>query len=283
MTTVQFSGVTFDDTTSSGFHLSKLTGWDDGAPARYAADDRPQGNGTFRPGTIYRGARVVSVEGTWTGSDLPSAYAARYQLAALQSDGQASPFVVTDILGAKSVTAGITTAPTMDDGLYAPFFSFAFDVVAADPFRYGDPVVTSTQAATPSSGLVWPLGSSGSGLYFDWGAAGNPGQVPLSNSGTALTWPTFTVSGGFGGFTLTWVPTGDQLVFNYPVPSGSSVNLNSRTGRVTLDGGSDLTGFLTTSNWWSVAAGQTGLVQFSPTGILTGSPTLTASLSPAFV
>lgn len=284
MTTVQFSGVTFDDTTASGFHLSRLTGWDDAAPARYAADNRPQANGTFRPGTIYRNARVVSVEGTWTGSDLASAYAARYQLAALQADGVESPFVVTDLLGSKSVTAGITTAPVMDDGLYAPFFSFAFDVVAADPFRYGSVVTGSTGVPTPSSGLVWPLGSSGSGLYFDWGTPGNPGQVSLSNAGSAASWPSFTVGGGLSnGFSLTWVPTGDQLVFNYPIPDGSSVNVNSRTGRVTLDGSSDVTGFLTVANWWSVSPGQTGQVQFLPLGSQSGSPSLSASLSPAYV
>lgn len=327
MTTVQFSGVTFDDTSSSGFHLSKLVGWDDGAPARYSADERPQGNGTFRPGTIYRGARVVSVEGTWNGPDLQSAYQARYLLASLQADGQESPFVVTDLLGSKRITAGITSAPTMDDGLYQPFFAFAFDVVAADPFRYGEPVSGSSGPATASSGLVWPLGLqqsggivdgmypttyfapssepgfygtdgltdagggffnppsySGSGTYFDWGTAGTSGRVELTNVGTAAAFPSFEVTGGMsGGFLLTWVPTGQTIRFERPIDSASTVSVDPRTGRVSLDGTSDVTGFLTSSQWWSVPAGGSGEVQFTPLGTVAGSPTLTARLSPAYV
>lgn len=280
MTTAQFGGITFDDTTATGFHLSGLVGWDDGAPTRYQADERPQGNGTFRPGTVYRGARVVSVAGTWTGTDLQSAYQARLQLAAVPANE--SPFVVTDLLGSKSVTAALAAAPTMDDGLYAPFFSFAFEVVASDPFRYGSPVTSTVGVPTPSSGLVWPLGSTS--LYFDWGAPGNSSQLSLSNPGTAESWPVFTVAGGLSaGFTLTWIPTGDQIVFAYPIPDGSSVNVDSRTGRVTLDGSSDVTGFLTSSSWFSVPAGGAGFVQFTPNGTQTGVPSAAASLSPAYL
>ena len=61
MTTVTFSGVTFDDQAVKGFALAKLVGWYDAAPTRYEADTRPQANGSFRPGTIYRDPRVVSV------------------------------------------------------------------------------------------------------------------------------------------------------------------------------------------------------------------------------
>lgn len=282
MTTVSFSGITFDDQSVDGFHLSKLVGWYDAPAARYDADDRPQGDGKFRQKRVYRSARVVSVEGSWTGTTLEDAYRARRQLAAVQADGGESSFTVTDPLGATSSSVSLTTAPTADDGLFQPFFKFAFDVVAPDPVKYGPAQSASTAVPTPSSGLVWPLGSTSP--YFNWGTAGNTGQVSLTNAGTAQSWPTLTVTGGLsGGFILTWVPTGDQLVYSGAIPDGSSVNLNSRTGRATMNGASDVTGFLTTSNWWSLAAGQTGLVQFTPVGTQAGTPTLTGAVAPGYL
>lgn len=282
MTSVQFSGITFDDESYAGFHLSKLVGWYDAPTARFDADDRPQGDGKFRQKRVWRGARVVSVEGSWTGDNLAAAYAAREQLMAAQADGAESPFVVNDLLGVRSSSVSLTTAPTADDGLYQPFFKFAFDVIAPDPVKYGRAQSQTTSVPTPSSGLVWPLGSSTP--YFNWGTPGSSGQISLTNSGTAQSWPTLTVTGGLaGGFSLTWVPTGDQLIYSGPIPDGSSVNLSARTGRATMNGTSDVTGFLTTSNWWSIAPGQTGLVQFTPIGVQSGTPSLTGAVAPGYL
>lgn len=279
MTTVAFAGITFDDESFRGFHLSKLVGWYDAPPTRFDAEDRPQGDGKFRQKRVFRSARVVSVEGSWSGTTLEEAYRAREQLMAVQADGAESLFSVTDVLGTKSASVSLAAAPTADDGLFQPYFKFAFDVVAPDPVKYGLAKSDSTGVPTPSSGLVWPLGPGTP--YFNWGTSGNAGQISLTNSGTARSWPSLTVGGGLGGgFILTWVPTGDQLIYSGPVPDGSSVNLNARTGRATMNGASDVTGFLTTSNWWSLAPGQTGLVQFTPVGAVTGTPTLTGAVAP---
>lgn len=283
MTTASFGGLTFDDEAWTGFKLSKLVGWYDAAPARYETSQRPQAHGSFRPGTIYRDPRVVSVEGSWSGDTLAEAYAARNKLAALQADGRESTFTVTDPGGVSSITAGVSTAPTMDDGLYQPFFKFAFDVIAADPFRYGATVTTTTGPPTASSGLVWPLGTT-AGKFFDWGTAGASGRALASNPGTATTHTVMQVTGGLsGGFELVWVPTGQRLRFERPVDAGSTVTLNPRTGRATIDGASDVTGYLTQSQWWSVPAGTSGEIQFTPIGSTTGTPTLTALTAPAHI
>jgi len=279
MTVLTYGGLVFDDEATTGFTLSKLVGWYDAAPTRYEATTRPQGNGSFRPGTIYRDPRVVSVQGSWSGDTLDQAYAARNQLAALAANE--STMTVTDPVSATSITAGVSTAPTMDDGLFQPFFKYAFDVIASDPFRYGTEVTTSTGVPTASSGLVWPLGTT-AGKYFDWGTAGASGRLLVSNAGSALTYSTFKVTGGIsGGFELVWVPTGARLRYERAIPAGSTVTLNARTGRVTVDGNSDATGFLTTSQWWSVPPGTSGEVQFTPLGVITGTPTLTALTAPA--
>lgn len=328
MTVVSFGGLSFDDGSASGFHLSRLIGWDDGAPVRYESDPRPSAHGSFRPGRLFRGARVVSVEGTWTGGSVEEAFAARRVLAGLQADGLESPFAVTDLLGTLMVDAGLSGAPEMDDELFSPFFRFSFDVVAADPFRYGVWVPAVTGVPTASSGLSWPRGTSqigdpdGDGLvstdgytadssnpgfymttglqqdanglyvplttgstpYWDWGTEGVSGRVSASNTGTADTYSTFEVTGGLsGGFMLTWVPTGAEIRFVRPILTGSTVFLNPRTGRASIDGQSDVSGFLTKSEWWPVLPGEVGEVQFTPLGVTSGTPTLTVRTAAAFV
>jgi len=327
MTTVTFSGVTFDDQAVKGFALAKLVGWYDAAPTRYEADTRPQANGSFRPGTIYRDPRVVSVEGSWSGDTLAEAYAARDTLAGLMADGQEAVFTVTDPIDTRWVNVGVSTSPKMDDGLYQPYFKFSFDVISADPFRYGTRVLASTGVAVPSSGLVWPLGvvsgtapsqglypatyyvrdpnnpgfylttgltGNGDGTYqpqavqptgkfFDWGTPGSTGRAAAANPGTAETVSMLDVTGGLaGGFELVWVPTGQRVRFERPVAASETVRLNPRTGRVTISG-SDVTGFLTASDWWTVPPKRAGEVQFLPIGAVSGSPTLTVSTAPAFV
>jgi hypothetical protein len=282
VTTLEYGGIVFDEESVNGFHLGRLVGWDDGAPTKYDAPDRPQGHGTFRPGKVFRGARVVSVEGSWSGATIEDAYRARRQLAGVSADE--SPFVVRDPLGMLQVDAALAQAPQADDRLYSPFFKFSFDVVTSDSFRYGDWVPAQTGVPTASSGLTWPLGSASSGLFWDWGTEGVSGRVAVSNGGTADTYSTFEVTGGLsGGFLLTWVPTGAEIRFTRPIPDGSTIYLNPRTGRASIDGQSDVTGYLIVSEWWPILPGQSGEVQFTPLGAVTGTPRLTVKTADAYV
>ena len=326
-TTVEYGGVVFDDEALDGFALSKLVGWYDAAPPRYEADARPQANGSFRPGTIYRDPRVVSVEGSWSGESLAAAYEARDTLAGLMGDGEESAFSVTDPLGTRWVLGGLSAPPKMTDGLFQPYFTFAFDVIAADPLKYASAAPVSTGIPSKSSGLVWPLGARAdsapaqglypttyytrdpdrpgfyltdglvangdgtyqpnavipAGRYFDWGTPGNDGRVLAVNEGTSDTTSLMSVAGGLElGFEVTWVPTGDRVRYERPVAPSDTVDLDPRTGRVTING-SDVTGFLTVSEWWAVPRKSAGEIQFTPLGAVTGTPTLTAMTPSAYL
>jgi hypothetical protein len=282
VTTITHGDITIEDGFGDGFHLRRLIGWYDAAPTKYEAEDRGQGHGTHRPGTVYRGARVVTVEGSWSGRTIVDAYRARRQVAALPA-GE-TLFSVTDPLDTTSVMGSLAKAPQVDDEIIEPFFTFAYDLVTHDPFRYGPWVPSSSGVPTPSSGLTWPLGSAPSGLYWDWGTEGVSGRVPVSNDGTADTYSTFEVTGGLGGgFLLTWVPTGAEIRFTRPIPDGSIVYLNPRTGRASIDGQSDVSGFLVKSEWWPIEPGQSGEVQFTPLGTVTGTPRLTVTTADAYV
>jgi hypothetical protein len=278
MTVVNFGGISFDDAAVSGWALSRLTGWYDAAPSRRTLRDRPQADGAFGSTRYYRGARVVSVEGSWSGSSLASAYSARETLSAVQASGASSPFEVVDELGTRSSSVELIAAPTADDGLYQPFFRFAFDVVAADPRKYGAEAVVTTGLPSSGSGLTYPIG-----YPVSYGTAGDPGRVTVVNAGTVETFSTFEVSGGLtGGFELKDIGSGRRLRFEREVPLGSSVFLNVRTGRAYLDiPANDVTGYLTVREWWSVPAGVSQQIQFSGLGTPSGVPTLTARTKPA--
>jgi hypothetical protein len=279
MTAVTFGGLVFDDEAPSGFAIAKLVGWYDAAPTRYNAEERPQGHGTFKPGKIYRGARVVSMQGSWSGDSLEDAYAAREALAGLQADGETSPFVVTDILGRRYITAGVVSAPTADDGLYQPYFKWSFDVVADDPLKYELTTPLSTGLATAAGGIRLPLR-----FPVNFGSPAVTGRIRTENRGTAETFSRFTVRGGTmtGGFTLVDVPTGRLVVVSRNVVPSDVVGVDMRTGALTVNG-FPTPGFLDRADWWSVPRRGSTDVQFLANGPTTGSPTLTALTEPAYL
>lgn len=249
MTSVEFGGVVFDDQAWSGFTLSKLVGWYDAAPPRYESEQRPQAHGTYRPGIIFRDARVVSVEGSWSGDSLEDAYVARETLASVQADGQESSFAVGDLLGWRSITAGLSSEPKMDDGLFQPFFKFAFDVVAADPFKYGYPDVRSTGLATapaPPDGSTLPTGGLyPTGQYTP--AESTPGLYSTSGvtaAGGGLYTPLPIVPSSGGGLVF---PVTFPITFGAPAANGRLLTVNDGTADAfstfTVAGGGMVGGF----------------------------------------
>ena len=283
MTTIEFGGITFDDEAPTGFTFGRLKGWWDAAPMRLNQNERPQGDGDFGSAKNWRGARVISQQGSYVGETMADTYAAMEQIAAVQSSGVPSPFRVVEPFGAKQCVVSLANGPSVPDQIYTPYFTYTFDVIAADPLKYGDALTTSTTLPTSGGGIAYPI------TYpIDYGTPGYPGRITVSNPGTADTYSLLEVTGGLaGGFELTEVTTGQVIRFERPIPVGSTVYLNPRTGRASIDGQSDVSGFLTRSEWWSVPAASGGIpgsreIQFNALGAVTGTPTLTSRTSPAF-
>lgn len=277
---VNFCGFEFDGASTSGYGISRLRGWWDAAPARGGdVSDRPNEDGQFDEDRFYRGARVVSLEGSWRGDSILAAYQAREDLSALQADGIPAQFAVTDPLGLKWVTGRLATAPEVDDVIVGPYFKFAFDVVARDPRKYGPEVVDSTGLPTSGSGLVYPV------TYpIDWGTPGDDGRATVENAGRFTSWPVLEVTGGLSsGVELVEISTGSILRLDRVVPEGSTVVFDARRGRAYLDVPSnDVTGFLSRREWWPVPAAQSRTVQINALGVPSGTPTLTVRVSPAY-
>lgn len=155
MTSIEFGGLVFDDQAEAGFTISSWAGWWDAAPPRVRLNGRPQADGAFGIANVWKGARVVSVEGSWVGSSMEDAYSAMRALVAMQPGGVPSRFRVVEPFSALSAEVVIASGPTLPQELFSPFFRFSFDVVAVDPLKYGDEVTTGTGLPSEGGGLIF--------------------------------------------------------------------------------------------------------------------------------
>lgn len=241
---------------------------------------RPNGHGTYFPDQLYTVEHRTTIPGRYFGTDALDAAAARNRLLALFNDGKRVTVTVTDDGGPTS-RAGLVVGiepQWKPDG----HFEFILTFAAPDPRRYGFTEETSTGLATPSSGLVWPLGTGVS--FWDWGTAGTDARVAFTNNGNTTTYPIFEIGADGSldaGFAITEVQTGRTL--EYPVSTGGNVVvLNCRTQRATANGG-DVTGNLTRREWFAVPAGASYEYQFVTLGATTGAPTMRLLAADAYL
>lgn len=233
--------------------MTGLTGWDE-APDSREIYTRRTGDGSF-DAPVFDDIRTITWMGLLQAPDRPTRQACKLilgQLAAALKAG--ADLVGNDEDGPKTVHAkrspGWKIAPFGPLGL-----QYQAVVKCPDPYKYGPAQTSTTGLPAPgSSGLGFPLfGSTG---FLEFGTAGDPGQVTLTNPGTADAWPTFTITGPvLGGVVITDIASGRQIVYSGDVPSsGVLLVVDSSVGRATLNG-ADRSGLLTVKQWFPVPAG----------------------------
>tara|TARA_R110002051_G_scaffold1853_1_gene10141 strand:- start:7923 stop:8792 length:870 start_codon:yes stop_codon:yes gene_type:complete len=260
---------------------SGLTDWYAGAQAKSPINERPQAPGAFNTGTDWSSSLAISIRGFYNGTSNADALLAAENLSAL-AGGASVDVAVTDAVRTTSRHVSVRRVSIPDFGVRSAF-EFTVDMVAVDPLRYGPEIVASTGVPVSGGGLLWPLGAEPT-EFWDWGADGSSGRLSLTNDGTAAVWPSLTVEGGLGGgFVATNVTTGESIRFVRPIPAGSSVTINQRTGMASIDGQSDVSGFITERGFFSVPAKETHQIQFAALGAVTGTPQFTATLSPGYL
>lgn len=258
---------------------TNLEGWGMGGEVRASSVvERPGEHGTFDT-PVYRGARVVVVEGILEAETRRGAKLAEQELAGLLADGRMGTFTVLDPdLGDRSANVRLSGQPQSDGSAGGVgVIGWQLQFTAPDHRKYGEQQSDSTPLPSAGGGLTWPLGST-----FDFGEPGSSGSVTLTNDGTAPTEPTLTVRGGLAaGFLLTQQGTGRQLLYPYPV--GTDVVIDCREGTVT-SAGQDRLGLLTVRDWFSVDPGEQATFTFTTLGAETADdPTrLTVALAPAY-
>jgi hypothetical protein len=260
-----------------------LSAWYQLATPRFDLHQRPNAPGAYDLDQTNPEEARPELIGQYFGSSPADATSARNRLTKMYNEGRVLTLEVTDELGTTTRRVWMTDCKTP----WTPFSHFRFSIgfVAPDPRRYGTEYVDATGMPSGSSGLVWDLGTSPSGLYFDWGTDGNLGQVPYTNTGGAATYPVLEVGGNgsfAGGFRVTEIETGKELTYARATNTGDFIVLNNRTRRATLNGG-DVTGGLTKRQWFEVPPGASRRYQINPLGAVNGVPILRLRAAAAYL
>lgn len=243
---------------------------------------RPNAHGSYGLGQVFTKEHRPVIVGQYYGASATDALTARNRMASMFSDGRPVLITVTDELGATSRQVWLVD---LDAPFRYDFSHFPLDLsfIAPDPRRYAATESVSDGMPSGGTGLVWNLGTNTD--YFDWGSAGVLGQVSYTNLGAATTLPRLEVGGAgafLGGFRITEVETGRELTLERDTNLGEVIVLNSRTQRATLGAG-DITGDLSSRDWFSIPASATRRYQITPLGSVTGAPTITLYAARAYL
>lgn len=258
--------------------LVSFSGWYSSPENRFDIEDIPDGDGGFDEDPIFKRPRFVSIGGQKLQFDPTAAFELQRSVMSLQALGTKFDVIVTDPLGTLTVSCRVGGSIACEIVDEKHLVTFDIPVTVPDPRKYGPVVSVSSGLPVPGTGFLFPAT-----FPADFGLPGNSGRLSVTNTGTANTYPLFLISGGSmsEGFEVARVGGAERLRLERPIPEGSTVSLNSRTGRVQLDG-SDITAFLTRDDWFAVAAGSSITLQFSAIGDVEGEPRLTVQAQPAF-
>jgi hypothetical protein len=263
-----------------------LDAWYAQAEADPDVNKRPNAHGAYGLGQIFTNEHRPIISGQYYGASAEDALSARDRLAGFFNDGESVAMRVTD--EARSTTREVWLV-TREAPFHFDFSHFDFDVafVAPDPRRYAAAISQAIGMPSAGTGLVWNLGTAGSGLYFDWGTAGVSGQVSVTNTGRAASSPRIEVGAGgafAAGFRITEVETGRELIYSAATNLGDVIVFDSRTRRATIsNGGGDVTGLMTSREWFEIPAGATYRYQINPLDAVSGAPTMTVYVAPAYL
>ncbi len=261
--------------------LMTLDGWDDsGSGVRLSKTDRPSNHGAFSEAGLRTG-RSVAFSGVVEGLSSAAAAIVKRQLAALLADGSSGDITVTDP-DELTLTSTVQLAAKPSIGWSGKAkVECAFELWAPDSLLYADPVSYPTGFAAATGGLKFPLFTDGTDPvgFLDFSAPSSLGRVTLTNTGTAEARPQFAVAGPVPveGFDVVCMETGERLTYVGAILAGSTVVLDSATGRVLLDGVSDRSGNLTVAQWFGVPPGASRTILFLPRGALSAA-TMTATV-----
>lgn len=278
---VELAGITFNDT-GLGWVFADLTDWYTLPDSKSPNTPTPQSHGSFNPGRDWRSAAVPSFTAGYIGFSEAECLTAVEEFTALANSPTSQTMSVTDSLRKTSRDVSVRSIGVPDFFAYDQYeVHFTVDLLAWDPVRYGTEVSSQTGLPMAGGGLEYPLGSPSGALYY--GSNGTLGRVTLANEGTADVWPFFEVTGALtDGFFIQCIDTGQVLRYEHPVPAGSSVTIDSRTGQVLIDGQSDASTYLTRDEFFSIPAKGSIEVQLNPISSSSGTPLMTASWSPGW-
>jgi hypothetical protein len=179
-------------------------------------------------------------------------------IAALLADGSMGDFTLTNSRRSLKAKVKLSDAP-LDEWMDELAFTWSLQFTAPDWRKYGEVQPGDTGLPGGGTGLAYNLA-----YPLDYGDPGVPGRVQFTNTGTAYTEPSFTITPPLSvGFEITRVETGQRLRYEHPV--GSELVLDCSAGTV-MEAGQRRERYLTVREWPSVGPGETATFQFSTLG-----------------
>ena len=275
----------------TGFGFSLNDDWYTISDSKSNLDERIVADGAYEVVRDWRSQLPLSFSCWYRGKTRAAVRAARNQVNAILGGGGMVTVRFTDQDEVTERDVSIRSAKPDDD---RGQLAFRFNVISAapDPHRYGaEQVFSGIGVPSSGGGLLFPLGTNrttglvdASAPYWDFGADGTSGRVALTNDGTTDAFPSIEVYGGLSaGFVIRDQTSGKEVRFERAIPVGSVVTIDQRTGVAIIDGQCDVSGYITSWDFFSIGPGETHIIQFSPLGTVSGTPTATLRFQSAYV
>jgi len=248
-----WAGNTLDDD-GIEWWVTGENGWSSTPPVRLELANRPQRDGAF-DAPSFRGARVITVEGTAVAPDPDTRERAKDRLAAVLADGSGlAELVVQERLVARRAMVRLSAETKIADA--TPYsFDWSIQLTAPDPIRYGvEQYAASCGLPQPGAGIAFPIGQ----WPLDFGASGG-GSMTLTNAGTVTTWPRWTITGPCDQPVIRHATTGRSLGIGLPLYDGDVLVVDVAARTVRLNGASRRAALLPGSAWFGLPPGITGV------------------------
>ena len=272
---VTVGGINLSSQEDSGvmWVLETFKGW--GRPqGTLAPVQKPRAAGAWA-GISYAHARSMTITGTVTGPDAATTSDALDRLIAALGHG--------DQMFTVSESGRIRWAYIRRDGeldatwLSATAFTYAVQIVALDPRKYGTQLSVATSPASSSGGLTVAYS-----VPYSIASSGSNGQVTLTNPGNEVGPVSFYIGGQCVGPIVTQVGTGLALGFSplLTVPSGQTITVDNEARQVLANGQAARNGYISSRGWQGFQPG-VNTWAFSATSFGTDA-TLTVVATPAW-
>lgn len=244
------SGVTLDGLDLSGvdddgveWNVSKLTGWSGSTASTLTVDQKAADHGGWgspRPRFAYR---VLTIEGTFTGSPRAVSLAADRLNTAVDLD----PVKLVVDEGRRTRWALVQRQDeVLIDDTIETSYSYSVQLAQVDPFKYADPVVASTGLPRTSGGLAIPTG-----VPFSIDSDVASGQVVLTNPGNASGPVMLRIDGPITAPRIVHVGTGKALAFStaLTLADGEWLDVDMKNKTALANGTANRAGWITERGW----------------------------------
>jgi Phage tail protein len=248
-----WAGNTLDDD-GVEWWVTVESGWSSGPPVRLELANRPRRDGAF-DAPSFRGARVITIEGTAIAPDPDAKERAKNRLAAVLADGsRLLPLTVEERLTVRRALVRLSAETKIAD--QTPYtFTWSLQLTAPDPVRYGmDAHTAICGLPRPGLGVQFPIAA----WPLDFGEPSG-GSMALGNAGTVTTWPVWTISGQCAQPVVRNVGTGQVLGFGLSMAGGDVLVVDAAARTIRLNGASRRAALLPGSTWFGLPAGTTGI------------------------